>query len=262
MRRARRAARQRRGGSSGAGKAALYTSRVLRRSLRTLAAAALAFAVAPALARAQAATGDLLYRMTLLRAAPGRLLDLVGDVRGVPGRLARPRLILRHAQGDQWDLMVLAPVGSYREYFERPSFSAPLATQEHVAWQEDEFVRGPDLAALDGFWTGELYHVEMFVALSDKRAELISEREKENRYLAALGRPQNAIFLRELGAAWDVFTIGAYRGWKHYAEREDVPPERSAQAARDAGFAGDDLIGPYLRSLIQYHHDTLATPVR
>lgn len=218
-------------------------------------------AAAPA-ARAQKATGDVLYRMTLLRAAPGRLLDLVSDVRGVPGRLTRPRLILRHAQGDQWDLMVLAPIGSYQDYFARPAFSAPLATPEHVAWQEDEFVRGPDLAALDGFWSGELFHVEMFVALPDKRADLIAEREQENVYLAAVGRPVNAIFLRELGAAWDVFTIGAYRGWKHYAEREDVPPEKSAQAAKAAGFAGDDRIGPYLRSLIQYHHDTLATPVR
>ena len=33
-------------------------------------------------------------------------------------------------------------------------------------------------------------------------------------------------------------------------------------AARAAGFEGDDRIGPYLRSLIQSHHDTLATPVR
>ena len=231
---------------------------------RSLQAGLLALTVlaAPRPALAQKASGDILYRMTLLRAAPGRLLDLVSDVRGAPGRVTRPRLILRHAQGDHWDLMVLTPIGSYEDYFARPAFAPALATPEHVAWQEDEFVRGPDLTALGGIWTGELFHVEMFVALPEKRAELIAEREKENAYLAAVGRPPNAIFVRDLGAAWDLFTVGAYRSWKHYAERDDVAPEKSKQAAEAAGFAADDQIGPYLRSLIQYHHDTLATPVR
>ena len=82
----------------------------------------------------------------------------------------------------------------------------------------------------------------------------------ENAYLAALGRPTNLLFVRDLGAAWDVITIGAYRGWKHFAERDDIPAERSRAAALRAGFEGDDRIGPYLRSLIQWHHDTLAVP--
>ncbi len=68
--------------------------------------------------------------------------------------------------------------------------------------------------------------------------------------------------MREFGAAWDAFTVGAYRNWKHFAERDDIPPDRSLAAARAAGFEGDDRIGPYLRSLIQSHHDTLATAVR
>ncbi len=33
-------------------------------------------------------------------------------------------------------------------------------------------------------------------------------------------------------------------------------------AAKAAGFENDDDIGPYLRSLILDHHDTLTTPVR
>ena len=114
----------------------------------------------------------------------------------------------------------------------------------------------------DGFADAGLYHIEMFVALAGRRGELVHEREMENAYLAALGRPRNAIFVREFGAAWDAFTIGAYRSWKHFAERDDIAPDRSTAAARAAGFEGDDRIGPYLRSLIQSHHDTLATPVR
>jgi hypothetical protein len=77
-----------------------------------------------------------------------------------------------------------------------------------------------------------------------------------------LGRPQNAVFVREAGGSWDCFTLGPYKGWKHYAERDDIPKDKSAAAAKAAGFAGDDQIGPYLRSLIQDHHDSLLTPVR
>jgi len=36
----------------------------------------------------------------------------------------------------------------------------------------------------------------------------------------------------------------------------------SDAAAKKAGFANPDAIGPYLRSLIALHHDTLATPVK
>jgi hypothetical protein len=195
--------------------------------------------------------GETLHRMTLMRAAPGRLLELVAAVKG-------RGLVLRHSQGDQWDLMVLAPVATYADLGGAP----PLTDPALVAWQEDELVRGPDLARLDGFATGGLYHIEMFVALAGRRGDLVREREMENAYLATLGRPRNAIFVRELGAAWDAFTIGAYRSWKHFAERDDIAPGRSAAAARAAGFEGDDRIGPYLRSLLQSHHDTLATPVR
>ena len=206
------------------------------------------------LAAAPAERGQALYRMTLLRAAPGRLLELVAELKAQK----RDALILRHSQGDQWDLMVLAPIASLTQ----PAATAPLADPARLAFQEDTFVRGPDLRALPGFDSGGLYHVEMFHALAGRRDELLREREMENAYLRALGRPTNAIFVRELGGSWDAFTVGAYRSWKHFAERDDIPAERSQAAAREAGFEDADHIGPYLRSLIQTHHDTLATPVR
>jgi hypothetical protein len=213
-------------------------------------------------AEAQSLRGDVLYRSTLLRAAPGRLLDLVAALKAKGVGAANSRgLLLRHAQGDHWDLMVLQQVASYAEALkgERP---APIAATELVAWQEDEFVRGPDLEAIPGFREANLYHAEMFHALADKRAELLKEREMENRYTGALGRPQTAIFVREFGGSWDSFTLGAYKGWKHYAERDDIPKEKSASAAKAAGFPDVDQIGPYLRSLILDHHDSLMTPVR
>ena len=43
-----------------------------------------------------------------------------------------------------------------------------------------------------------------------------------------LKEPENFIFVRDQGAAWDIFTIGVFRDLKHYAESADVP-------AKDAG---------------------------
>ncbi len=62
-----------------------------------------------------------LYRVTLIRAAPGRLLDVIHAYRErVPvydaAGDARPAII-RHSQGDHWDLIFVFPVGSMSEYF-------------------------------------------------------------------------------------------------------------------------------------------------
>ena len=219
-------------------------------------------ALAPWAAAQPTMRGETLYRVTLWRATPGRQLDLIAALKAkVAGAVGAKPLLLRHAQGDHWDLMLLQPVAGYAQVLkdDRP---APLAPAELIAWQEDEFVRGPDIDALPGFREANLYHVEMFHSLADKRADLLKEREMENAYASALGRPQTAIFVREFGASWDSFTIGVYRGWKHYAERDDIPKDKAASAAKTAGFADVDNIGPYLRSLILDHHDSLLTPVR
>lgn len=200
--------------------------------------------------------GDVLYKTTLLRAAPGRLLDLVAAVKG------KAPWIFRHSQGDHWDLMLLSPVGSYAEHFKGASAAASIAAEELVAWQEEEFVRGPELAGLPGWAEAGVVHIEMFHALAGKRAELVRQREMENAYLGATGQPQNAIFVREVGASWDAFTVGVYRNWRHYAEAQDVPADKDEAAARAAGFTGRAAIGPYLRALILDHHDTLASAVR
>ncbi len=237
--------------------------------MRSMLAAAAALVLGAALAAADqqaqpmplagappaAMRGDVLYRVTLLRAAPGRLLDLVDAVRG------KSPWIYRHSQGDHWDMMVLRPAGDYAKHLAAGA-GAALAPEELVAWQEEEFYRGPDLARHPGITAAGLAHIEIFHALAGKRAELVKEREMENAFLAATGEPQNAIFVRELGASWDAFTLGVYRDWHHYAESQDVPADKLEQAATAAGFSGRAGIGPYLRALILDHHDTLAVPVR
>jgi hypothetical protein len=226
--------------------------------------------------------GEFLYRVALLRAAPGRLLDLIEllkEERDLLADVDEPSPFwMRHTQGDQWDLMILYPMGSFHEYYEperterRMEYGVwkglsyeqlQLEADLLTSFREEVFVRGPEPSVLeDAFGRNGFYHAEMFVALPGKRARLLEERRMENRYLRRLGRPENLIFVREAGGPWDSFTLGFYRDLKHYAESADLKAEDEDLAARAAGFEGAERIGNYLRSLILYHHDTLAVAIR
>jgi hypothetical protein len=219
-----------------------------------------------------------LYRATLVQAAPGKLLEVVDLYRaGWPGSRDsgdEPPIAMRHSQGDRWDLLLLFPMGSWGEYYAadriaRRHKAAEAAMPElvrlsgDVAWTEDVFVYGPPLVETRGaLEKAGYFHVEMFQALPGVEQGLYRERGMENAYLRALDLPQNLIFVRAAGAAWDLFTIGAYRDLKHYAESADVPEAKQEEAARAAGFDGVKAIGPYLRTFISLHHDTLAVAVR
>jgi hypothetical protein len=219
-------------------------------------------------------TGDVLYRMTLVRAAPGRYQDLLSAVRARVGGPPDPArgAAFRHSQGDQWDFLLLLPIagtpiekgaaGNAGNAWSNAILLDRVFDDAIVSWQEDEIVRGPALDVLPGFLGAGLYHFEMFDAAPGALADLLREREMENEYLAGVGRPRTLIFERVFGAAWDAFSLGAYRDWRHYAERDGVAPETARKAAQAAGFESDAAVGPYMRSLILSHHDTLATPVK
>ncbi|KPK59779.1 MAG: hypothetical protein AMS21_09750 [Gemmatimonas sp. SG8_38_2] len=214
-----------------------------------------------------------LYRTLTVRAAPGDLLELIDlYVARMPAYEAagdEPPFIMRHSQGDHWDLLLLFPMGSEEEYFSperiarRESAALQSGLSERIAWREDLYVLGPALEVVrEAFENNAYYHVEMFIALPRKRAELLEEREMENAYLEGIDRPQNLIFTRASGAAWDSYTIGFYKDLKHYAASADIPDAEKEASAKAAGFEGADRIGTYLRTLIQRHQDTLATAVR
>lgn len=223
-----------------------------------------------------------LYKTTFVRAAPGRLLDLIALYKN---RMAvddaagdeRP-FWWRHTQGDQWDLMLLFPLGSYAEYYapdrvsrrRKAGEAAPLAPAEFKrrldafsAWREDVFVLGPPLETVKKAFEGTgYYHIEICVALPGKQEELFKEREMENVYQMALGRPEYMIFVRDQGAGWDLFTLACFRDLAHWASSGDASKEKRDQAARRAGFSDPDAIGPYLRTLIQMHRDTMGVAIK
>lgn len=64
---------------------------------------------------------DYLYKTVLLRAAPGKLLNLLELYKN---RMSfydaagdEKPFMMRHSQGDQWDLLLLFPIKNYRDYY-------------------------------------------------------------------------------------------------------------------------------------------------
>lgn len=230
----------------------------------------------------QATKPVYLYKTTFLRAAPGKLLDLIA--------LCKERLAVieasgdarpfwwRHTQGDQWDLMILTPMGSYSEYYakariakrDKAGAAAGLTWADFgrrldacVSWKEDVFVYGPALEFVKKRFEGMGYfHIEIMVSLPGKQAELYKEREMEDVYGVAQGRPYNMIFVRDQGANWDIYTLGCYRDLQHWAQPSPLTKEQREEAAKKAGFESADAIGPYMRSLIDFHRDTMGVAIK
>ena len=241
-------------------------------------AAALAFAISALLAPASPEAGNYLYRAELVQAAPGRLLDLI-DLEKALGASFGDRgdeapFAMRHSQGDKWDLLLLYPMGSWGEYYGGDRIArrerwkeASRASLEKIraatAWQEDVFVRGSRAVRRPrSFREGRLLpRRNVRGAPREGRRSLSPARDGKR--VRPRARPPAEPDLRPRGgAAWDLFTVGAYRDLKHYAEGSAIGEAAQESAAKGAGFESAKAIGPYLRTLIREHHDTLATAVR
>ncbi len=223
-----------------------------------------------------------LYKTSFIRAAQGKLLDLIALCKDRMGVIeasgeARP-FWWRHTQGDQWDLMILTPMGSYVDYYakgrvakrDKAGAAAGLSWADFArkldacsSWKEDVFVYGPPLEFVKKQFEGTgYYHIEIMVSLPGKQAELYKEREMENAYGAASGRPYNMIFVRDQGASWDIYTLGCYRDLQHWAAPSPLSKDQREEAAKKSGFESADAIGPYMRTLIDFHRDTMGVAIK
>lgn len=196
-----------------------------------------------------------LYRVTLLRAEPGHLGALLSESQKLRQNKHGDLVIMRHSQGDQWDLMLLDPPG--KSAATEMVFTTPVAFQHSflassaTRWQQVRRKAEEN----------QLYHIEMFHALAGKKKELIKQREMENVYYHATQRAGNVIFSTTFGSDVDSFTVGFYADLLAFATTPDLPEKTFEKAATDAGFVNRDSIGLYLRELISSHHDTLAVSV-
>lgn len=210
------------------------------------------------------ATAQQSYKVTIFRAAPGELMALIKEVKSLSDEYykaynLRPALI-RHSQGDHWDLMVIETLSRGAAKSENTIFTPPFGDklynlvafhESFIAYSEQKELAEKILAEANYF------HVEMFIALPAMQQKLLKQRKMENKYLEEIGRQENVIFTMNGDTPWDCFTLGGYRDIKHFAESADIPLEVEEAAARKAGFKGVNDISPYLRSLIDTHNDTL-----
>ena len=234
------------------------------------------FILLTVLVATQAIAQEQLYKVTLLRAKPGELLKLIDvikeDISNYTDFTSNKPYLLRHSQGDHWDLMVIYPIDDLDAYFSTDQSNRRKKSKtlekavgdsffDLVSFQEEAIVNGPVINRFaTAFEKYELFHIEIFTSLAGKQAELVKQRQAENKFYALINHRPNFIFNRVFGPSWDNFTIGFYEDMHDFAGPE-ISFETEDQAAKSAGFEGVNYIGSYLRSLIAEHHDTLAWKV-
>lgn len=220
-----------------------------------------------------------LYKATMVRAAPAKLEALINFYKaekqaGYYASIGEAQpMIMRHSQGDQWDLFLLQPIEGYAAYYAPEMVSLreektqemmahEMKENEMLAFEEHLMSYGPaaDLVKQE-FAENGYFHLELFAALAGMHEELLDQRVRENAFLEAIGRQANMIFVGDQGSDIDVFTIGFYKNLQDYATPSTATPEQSLQAAIDNGFKSNNHIGFNLREFLAYHHDTLANKV-
>lgn len=238
-----------------------------------------ALAFVPAVSTAEPLEGDYLYRVSTVRAAPGQFAELLEWLDTLhkstyysDSGTSRP-LVMRHAQGDQWDLMIITPMQSFAAFYsgsatEQRSKAAEKYTrllnraEAMIAFEEDIFAYGPPLQVVSSAYSDNaFYHIEMFNAAPGLAEKLVEQRRMENEYLTATGQIANMIFRRAAGSDIDVFTIGFHRSLESFAAPASASDNDKEAAAKAAGFEDRADISFYLRALISGHHDTLAGKV-
>lgn len=89
-----------------------------------------------------------LYRTVLVRAAPGELLEVIRRYKErMPVYDAagdeRP-LMMRHSQGDHWDLLLIYPLGSFADFYASDRISRRQRAERSAGASQEEFQRGLD----------------------------------------------------------------------------------------------------------------------
>ncbi|WP_265561806.1 hypothetical protein [Sphingomicrobium arenosum] len=244
--------------------------------IRTVLLTATALAIA-----APAATQDLadpavhspdLYRITMIRAAPGQWYEAKAIIEGLgeQGTTAADGCAipfrLRHNQGAQWDFMLLQPVGSYADYFAKSCEASEWCTalEAHADHESDWFARGPAVAEMKARVSASgLYLLEMFKARAEMKPELYDSRARENAIFQEFDMATNTLWYGEMGADFDVMTIGTFANWPAFgAHMSTGTAEEWDARARTHGYDGSGDMSPQLRSFLTGHEDTFAVKMK
>jgi hypothetical protein len=191
------------------------------------------------------------------------LIDLVKEERATNSS-DRSHFLMRHSQGDQWDILALYPLGSYQGFFKTPGHDKFFREKQDalISFREDLFAFGPPLEIIkEKFSRNNFYHIEMFNAVAGKQAELLHQRKIENIFLESIEINANSIWIGDYGSDVDSFTIGFYPSLQAYATPNKVSDKEANELAIKTGLEGRAFIGTYLRGLIFSHQDTLAVAI-
>ncbi len=201
-----------------------------------------------------------LYHIHIVKSAPGKLTQLIDTYKNAPGPEANePQvtpIILRHAQGSEWDLIVITPLGKQTTITASAPPQAVQDFNQRVApitdWHGDTFTVGPSWAVVQKALVpakGEpIYQVTDYRSLPGHRTQLrqVLDRNAQE----ASGR--SVIFAHVEGAPWNFLNITRYESW---AELGAPPPQPAA------GTPPQQETGLALRDHMAVHHDTIVTYV-
>ncbi|UTW56425.1 hypothetical protein [Kordiimonas sp. SCSIO 12610] len=208
------------------------------------------------------------YWISQYRAAQGKFPELLDVVKATDWKALgfdKP-IMMRHSQGNHWDLMLLGAGSTSCETDAcskaHDAYETVINTlvDSEVSFTAKSDVSWTELQKLNE--TSGLYHIEMFMAGAGKHEALLKERQMENDYLVRIGIKPNVIFETIYGSDVDNFTVGFYRDLVQYAKRPDMTPAEMEAAAKASGFKNRADISFLLRELIVGHHDTLAVKVQ
>lgn len=213
----------------------------------------------PAAPPAQAQAGGAeLYHVHFVKAAPGKLVELIDAYVNAPAdpQAPAPPVILRHREGDDWNLLVVRPLGAEATLRAVPP-TAELQqfltrTRGLRALHNDTFAIGPPWAEArklalgderaESSGTGGVYVVSVMRALPGHRDQL----EGVIRKLAAEDAGRALVLQHLEGAPWEFVTITRYDSWTAFGESEQ-------KGGGQPGLASLSL-GEHLAE----HHDTVA----
>jgi hypothetical protein len=218
---------------------------------------------APTTPAAQTAQGAELYHVHFVKAAPGKLVEMVEAYVNAPRdpQSPAPPVILRHRQGDDWHLMVLRPLGAEAtlraavppssELQQFVTRTRPLRGQHNdtfaigPAWAEAQKMLGEGAEPSSG--ARPVYIVTVYRSLPDHRDQLEGVLRKQ-----AAEDAGRTLTLQHLeGAPWEFISITRYDSWAALGESEQ---KQSGQGTISAG-------GLAMQEHLAEHHDTVAERV-
>jgi hypothetical protein len=204
-----------------------------------------------------------LYLVETVRAAPGHLDPLLKAYMQVaeigPNGQHASRLIFRHLVGDDWDFLVITPLGEKTTIDIGPN---PAGIERFVSalrtarWSHsDTFAIGPSVAAVQSALgqtiegSSDIYTVSDFFALPGRRQDLRDSLIKIN----ATGRSGRTVLLDHVeGASWDFVNITRYDSWSDYATQ--MQTHLGSRQERQDSVDRNALV---LREEMSVHHDTI-----